>query len=171
MDPKIPLGQLETQLGEWYWNELPRRCPPFTSTPQRVETDSVSLFTLADELWAASLEPSGQGSQSDAAAAPHRAVGARARVRARACVHVPRRGCRTRLPVPETARPLSSCRTTGRSPRARGHPPWRAVHRSFFYQPNPSEQCCRAGIHCTSGVHDTTHHRTRPAGTRAPRQQ
>ena len=28
------------------------------------------------------------------------------RVLARACVHVPRRGCRTRLPVPGTARPL-----------------------------------------------------------------
>ena len=59
-------------------------------------------------------------------------AGVHARVLARACVHVPCRGCRTRLPVPGTARPLSSCRTTGRSPRARGHPPWRAVHRSFF---------------------------------------
>ena len=55
-------------------------------------------------------------------------AGVHARVLARACVHVPCRGCRTRLPVPGTARPLSSCRTTGRSPRARGHPPWRAVH-------------------------------------------
>ena len=59
-------------------------------------------------------------------------VGARARVLARACVHVPRRGCRTRLPVLETAGPLSSCRTTGRSPRARGHPPWRAVQELFL---------------------------------------
>ena len=59
-------------------------------------------------------------------------LGHHARLLARACVHVPRRGCRTRLPVLETAHPLLSCRTTGRSPRARGHPPWRAIHRKFL---------------------------------------
>ena len=58
-------------------------------------------------------------------------VGARACVLARACARVLRTRCRMSLPAPETARPFPSSRTTGRSPRARGHPPWRAVHRSF----------------------------------------
>ena len=60
------------------------------------------------------------------------AVGTCARVLARACARVLRRRCRMSLPAPETARPFPSCRTTGRSPRARGHPPWWAIHRSFF---------------------------------------
>ena len=59
-------------------------------------------------------------------------VGACACVLARACARVLRRRCRMSLPAPETARPFPSCRTTGRSPRARGHPPWWAIHRSFF---------------------------------------
>ena len=40
-------------------------------------------------------------------------VGARARVLARACVCVLRRGCRTSLLAQETARPFPSCATTG----------------------------------------------------------
>ena len=108
-------------------------------------------------------------------------VGACARVLARACVHVPRRGCRTRLPVLETAHPLSSCRTTGRSPRARGHPPWRAVHRIFF---NRSPDSARH-VHtaralnrwrlaqgwpvCTACVHGSTHAIPLTEGSLAPR--
>ena len=61
-------------------------------------------------------------------------VGACACVLARACARVLRTRCRVSLPAPETARPFPSCRTTGRSPRARGHPPWWAIHRSFFAQ-------------------------------------
>ena len=59
-------------------------------------------------------------------------VGACVRVLARACVCVLRRHCRTRLPASETARPFPSCATTGPAPRARGHPPWRTVHRTFL---------------------------------------
>ena len=56
---------------------------------------------------------------------------ARGRVCARARVHVPRRGCRRAYPRRE--RP-ARCRAAEplTSPRARGHPPWRAVHRNFF---------------------------------------
>ena len=59
-------------------------------------------------------------------------VGACVRVLARARVCVLRRHCRTRLPASETARPFPSCATTGPAPRARGHPPWRTVHGTFF---------------------------------------
>ena len=59
-------------------------------------------------------------------------VGARARVLARARVCVLRRGCWTSLLAQETARPFPSCATTGPAPRARGHPPWRTVHRTFL---------------------------------------
>ena len=61
-------------------------------------------------------------------------VGACVRVLARACVCVLRRHCRTRLPASETARPFPSCATTGPAPRARGHPPWRTVHGTFFFR-------------------------------------
>ena len=59
-------------------------------------------------------------------------VGVYTRVLARACACVLRKGCRTSLRARETALPFPSCATTGPAPRARGHPPWRAVHRSFF---------------------------------------
>ena len=59
-------------------------------------------------------------------------VGACVRVLARACVCVLRRHCRTRLLASETALPFLSCATTGPAPRARGHPPWRTVHGTFF---------------------------------------
>ena len=58
-------------------------------------------------------------------------VGVYTRVLARACACVLRKGCRTSLRARETALPFPSCATTGPAPRARGHPPWRAVHRSF----------------------------------------
>ena len=58
-------------------------------------------------------------------------VGVCTRVLARACACVLRKGCRTSLRARETALPFPSCATTGPAPRARGHPPWRAVHRSF----------------------------------------
>ena len=59
-------------------------------------------------------------------------VGVYTRVLARACACVLRKGCRTSLRARETALPFPSCATTGPAPRARGHPPWRAVHRNFL---------------------------------------
>ena len=59
-------------------------------------------------------------------------VGACVRVLARARVCVLRRHCRTRLLASETALPFPSCATTGPAPRARGHPPWRTVHGTFY---------------------------------------
>ena len=50
-------------------------------------------------------------------------VGAHARVLARACVRVPCRCCRTSLPTPETALPLSSSTTAGPRRGRRGYPP------------------------------------------------
>ena len=51
---------------------------------------------------------------------------------ARACGRVPRKRCRTTLLAPETARPLSSCITTGPGGEREAHRHAIAVHRSFF---------------------------------------
>ena len=63
-------------------------------------------------------------------------VGARARVLARACVCVLRRGCRTSLLAQETARPFPSCATTGpglaREGTRHAHGGLRAFFRLFF---------------------------------------
>ena len=59
-------------------------------------------------------------------------VGVHARVLARACGRVPRKRCRTTLLAPETARPLSSCITTGPGREREAHRHAVAVHRNFF---------------------------------------
>ena len=62
-------------------------------------------------------------------------MGARARVLARACVHVPRRGCRTSLLAQETARPFPSCTTTGPG-LAREGPRHGGLRACIFETPN-----------------------------------
>ena len=63
-------------------------------------------------------------------------VGVHARVLARACGRVPRKRCRTTLLAPETARPLSSCITTGPGCEREAHRHAVAVHR-FLYSAIP----------------------------------
>ena len=58
-------------------------------------------------------------------------MGVHARVLARACGRVPRKRCRTTLLAPETARPLSSCITTGPGREREAHRHAVAVHRNF----------------------------------------
>ena len=63
-------------------------------------------------------------------------VGVHAHVLARACGRVPRKRCRMTLLAPETARPLSSCITTGPGREREAHRHAVAVHR-FLYSAIP----------------------------------